>query len=80
IEGDSASASLPDSHLTGSFWKKAGPVMSLSLLLGGTIAPMLFLLSPASVAMVRDCLEWDPPAKMAAVQAKRPCPNTPMLM
>ena len=54
--------------------------MSLSLLLGGTVAPFLFLFSPMSVAAVRDCMEWDPPAKMMTIEAKRPCPSTPMLM
>jgi hypothetical protein len=49
--------------------------MSLTVLFGGTIAPFLLIFSPISLAGVRDCLNWDAPAKAAKVAAEKPCPK-----
>lgn len=54
--------------------------MSLAVLLGGTIAPFLLMLSPLSVAAARDCLDWEPPAKAVGTAAKNPCPRPPLLL
>lgn len=55
--------------------------MSLSILFGGTIAPFLLMFSPLSWASVRDCMEWNPPAKAVDLPAgKRPCPRKPLLL
>jgi len=49
--------------------------MSLSVLFGGTIAPFLLIFSPISLAGVRDCLNWDAPARAPKVAAEKPCPK-----
>ncbi len=47
--------------------------MSLTVLFGGTIAPLLLILSPLSLAAARDCLDWEAPSKAVDVATKKPC-------
>jgi len=54
--------------------------MSLAVILGGAIAPILLLLSPFSFGGRSDCAQWNPPAKAAAISPGRPCPRPPMMM
>ncbi|WP_375194875.1 hypothetical protein [Sphingobium sp.] len=47
--------------------------MSLTVLFGGTIAPFLLIFSPITLASVRDCLNWEAPAKAAKAAVDPPC-------
>ncbi|AMK25000.1 MULTISPECIES: hypothetical protein [unclassified Sphingobium] len=49
--------------------------MSLTLLFAGTIAPFLLMVSPVSLAVTRDCLDWNAPAKAVDIAAEKPCPK-----
>jgi hypothetical protein len=49
--------------------------MSLSILFGGSIAPILMLFAPVSIALNRDCVDWAPVAKATGAAAKPPCPQ-----
>ena len=49
--------------------------MSLTLVFSGTIAPLLLVLSPISLATARDCLNWTAVAKAVDIAMERPCPK-----
>jgi hypothetical protein len=49
--------------------------MSLTLIFSGTIAPLLLILSPVSLAKARDCVNWDALAKAVDIAMEKPCPK-----
>lgn len=58
--------------------------MPLAMLFGGTIAPMLLVLAPLSLATARNCIDWEPVAKARDTPARAdrasPCPRPPLIL
>jgi hypothetical protein len=47
--------------------------MPFAASLGGTLAPVLLMLSPFAVMAAKDCGAWKPAAKVAKASSDAPC-------
>ncbi|MDI1296035.1 MAG: hypothetical protein PSY12_09160 [bacterium] len=52
--------------------------MPLAMLFGGTIAPILLMLSPLAVIAARDCGDWTLVARAAKGHGDEPCHRLPL--
>lgn len=50
-------------------------IMPIALFLGGTLAPVLLMLSPLAVMATSDCTDWKPAAKAIKTGKQAPCPR-----
>jgi hypothetical protein len=64
--------------------RKAWPwhlvIMSLSVLISGSVVPLLLALAPASFLVARGCVDWTPVARAVHADAKAGCPRPPMML